>query len=376
MSSRSFLHHILGGGSVQFSRPGFKIAVIFNTGGSDQPMIYEGYAHYRSRGMRCLWNYYNTSTTINPSEAATGATNSLHYLATNTYVNPGGGNYVSVHDVWPIMDMLYTDIEISGPLWNEVDASDITCTAGNGGVSGTTLTVTANQGNGAIVRGARLSGTGITAGTYITNYTNPTITMNQANAVANGTTVTVQGRINDIAALRFAIDSQMPTEMAGNPGVTKLIGTYSNTPGGIATPASYLYWTNTDLQNAAIRAGNDACGKFVAQYNDFILPEFYTTRMDEVSVKAQWLCNEKTRLGLTTKLFPLFWPSAGVSEHSYAICTAYLEYMIRIPEIDGVAFWCVNGTHRPSAAPLWYDDGTFPWIAALQDFIDKYGLSL
>lgn len=369
MSIRNYLTNILAGGDVQFSRPGFKVAAQFNTGGAGQSMNYEGYLHYRNQGMRVLWNYYDTSTRVNPTDGANG----IHFLATNT--NTGGGVYASVHDVWPIMDMLYADLEITGPLWSEVDANNITCTAGNGGVSGTTLTVTAGD-NAAIVRGANISGTGIAAGTYITNYASPTITMNTANAVANGTTVTVQGRINDIAALRTAVDSQMAIEMAGNPGVTKLIGAYSNTPGGIASSGSYLYWNETPLQLAAHRTANDACGQYIAAYNDFIVPEIYTTKMDEVSAKFQWLVKEKTRLGLSVKIFPLFWPTAGASEHSYQIATAYLEYLIRIPEIDGVAFWAVNGTHVPPKTSPWYDNGEFPWITAIQDFINKYGLSV
>jgi hypothetical protein len=369
MSTRNYLTHILsGGGDVQFSRPGFKIACQFNTGGSGQSMNYAGYAHYRSVGMRVLWNYYDTSTFINPTAGANG----IHFLSTDTYT--GGGQWASVHEVWPIMDMLYTDLETSLP-FHASDANDVVVTAGNGGVSGTTLTVTAG-GISSITRGARLFGTGIAANTWVTAFTNPTITMSPANAVADGTSVTVSGRIRDVTDLRNAIDAQMAIEMAANPGVTKILGAYSNTPAGIESTGSYLFWNYDKSVYEGMQINNNVCGQYVAAKNDFMVPEFYTSRMDDISVKAQWLVSEKNRLSLPIKIFPLFWPTAGTSEMSYETAMTNLEYLIRIPEIDGVAYWAVNGTHVPSKTSPWYDDGTFPWITAIQDFITKYGLSV
>lgn len=359
---------MLGGADTQFSRQDFKVACQFNTGGAGPSMNYDGYAHYRNMGIRLLWNYYDTSSRINPA----GGTSGLNYLATNTYVWPSGfGNHAQI---WPIMDMLYVNCEIASLPFGVNDAEDTTCTAGNGGVSGTTITVSGGTTSG-IYNGAILTGTGIASDTYVTGWANPTITMNKANAVANGTTVTVSGRITDMENLYTAVRPALVTELAGNPGVDKPLGMYNDAAAGVKAIPSYLYWNFYPSDISSIISDNTACGQYVAPQHDFLLPECYTAHMDRIAAHSQFAGTEKERLGITTPMFMLMWPETP-AVHTYDQATAYLEYMIRDPNVDGVAFWMVSGSHLPAAAPTWYDDGTFPWITALQDFVDRYGLSL
>lgn len=365
----TLIKRLSGGADTQFSRSDFKIACQFDTGGFGNPMTYAGYEHYRNRGIRILKNFYDTSTRLSSSLAATGITN----LATSTSLGPSG--LISNKDLWPLMDMLFMDQEIVGYGYGANYANDTVCVAGNGGVSGATITVSGGTSSG-ICKGANLSGTGIAAGTYVTNWVNPTITMSQSNAVANGTSVTVSGRIEDTDAVTTAARAQIVTELATNPGVAKTIGAYSFNACGIDWLASNPYFNNSEASVLTTRDNNDSCGYYLTQYWDFGVPEVYSKEIIDAASKIQWVASEKNRMGVSISMFPLLWPYPPSGDMTYEEATNTLEFAIRLPGISGVAFWAVTNTHLPSAAPIWYDDGTFEWVIAIQDFIDKYGLSL
>lgn len=136
-------------------------------------------------------------------------------------------------------------------------------TGGNGGVSGTTLSITANGER--IETGCRITGTGIPADTLITAYTGGstgTATISQAAAVANGTSLTnwrIGGKLN-IFAGNAGVSSTSLTVTGGgtNIQVGNIISGF-NIPWG-TTAVSYTGGSTGTLvisQAAAVPDGTD-----------------------------------------------------------------------------------------------------------------------
>lgn len=389
----ALIRNLSGGGDVQFSRPDFKIACQFGSGSFTQVMDLDGYIKYKNSGIRLLHNFYDTSTSMDQFMGIGEYRSAgMEYSKGNTNVGSKGWAQT---DLWPYLSMLYVDNEITGPTWDSVDANDITFTAGNGGIAGSTITASPASVAG-LARGMRLSGSTLPYGTYVQAYNSGTglITMNYcaafgsfpyvrtgqtvSAAVPNGSTITGQGRINEADELMTAVRAWQ----SSNGETSKLIGMYSSAPSGVKALQSYLWWNFYDSDLQAVRDSNDACGAYIAPGYDFLLPECYAGSVvgkrpyiDGIAANVQWLSSEKSRMGVTSKLFPLMQPGPqAATHHSYDATTAYLEYMIRCPEVDGCAFWMVDGTYFPDASPTYYDN--YDWMMAIQDFISKYGLSL
>jgi hypothetical protein len=104
----------------------------------------------------------------------------------------------------------------------------------------------------------------------------------------------------------------------------------------------------------------------------FALPEVYTGNMTKIAATVDAYASEKRRMNTSIKLIPLFWPQTATT--SYQVVTNFLEYCIRVPEVDGCGFWAVTGVDDPLPAPDYYN--TQNWMMAVNDFIARYGLTV
>lgn len=387
---------LAGGSDVQFSRPDFKIAVQSGTGSSNFPMELTGYQHLRSQGIRLLWNLYDTTTVLSPSNAGgdhSPGRSSVDAMHTDTTDAPDGFS-ITRASLAPYLDMIYVDDE-SARDFSSAAKDDRTFTAGNGGVAGDTITVTAGD-ISSIKIGDRLRSADIPSEPdecYVSNISGSVITMRQIQysasypytlptatpsiAVPNGSTITARGRVND--AIDFT--TQVKSRLAYYDASSKLLGMYGHQWSG---PSSYVFHQASGLMTrpdiVEKHAQNSGCTQHWVPYWDFLLPELYAEQMELVSVMAQWWCKAKDQYSSDTPIYPLLWPYK-FGQMSYKAATNILEYCIRCPQLNGVGFWAVSGVTLPAAAPTWYEgytggDPDFPWMIAVLDFIDKYGLSV
>lgn len=156
-------------------------------------------------------------------------------------------------------------------------------------------------------------------------------------------------------------------EWANWRATTMYVGVYGNNV-GIQKPNIVYPFNFTKALFETYKNDNDVCGIAVANTWDFMGPELYQSKMDEFCQAADWLANEKTRMGVTTrKLIPLI--SRGLTS-SYEYMYARIAYLYSRPEFDGVILW---GTDAPTAAPTYYDDRD--WMTAAKDFLGDYGIA-
>lgn len=397
MSNFLLTSGLAGGGDIQFSRPDFKIAIQSGTGFANFTMELDGFQHLRNSGMRLMYNVYDTTNVLSPSVAGgSSGVSGVDGYFTSVYDPPDGFSIV-FSDLAPYIDMWFVDDESSKD-FTPAAKDDRTFTAGNGGVAGDTLTVTAGD-LSSIAVGDRIRGGGIPSEPdecWISDITGNVITFRQVQyfgsypytrrasvpsiAVANGSTITAKGRVND--ALDFTTQVKSRLSYYGSSALLGMYGKQWSNPGAYAFHQASGLSSTASVKTRHVQ--NSGCTQYWMPYWDFIVPELYTTQMENISVFCQWWCKAKDQYSSTVPIFPLMKPIINsTNQHSYVATTTYLEYMIRCPQIDGCAFWVVNGSAYalPAAAPTWYEgytgpDPDFPWMIAILDFIDKYGLSV
>lgn len=155
-------------------------------------------------------------------------------------------------------------------------------------------------------------------------------------------------------------------------GTDIALGAYSGAAAGLAIIGYPNYWNITQAGIATMEADNDACGYHVSRLWGFALPEVYTANITRIAATVDACAREKRRLGTSIKLIPLYWPNTASTTYEQA--TNFLEYCIRVPEVDGCAFWAVSGVDDPLPAPDYYNTQT--WMIAVNDFIARYGLTV
>lgn len=152
------------------------------------------------------------------------------------------------------------------------------------------------------------------------------------------------------------------------------LGIYTPDGGGGATKGPTVtttsYWMTSVAQRTSARSDNLACADIQSAW-DFVAPENYSYRLDQYAMKLDIFCQEKSAVGGTAKLIPIFQPTI-----SGGTCTAeqmynVLKYSYSMPEVDGLILW--SYFRDPSAAPVYYDDQD--WMIGAQQFMTDYAIT-
>lgn len=280
-------------------------------------------------------------------------------------------------------------------IWCLSGSLNIFC--GNGGGSGTDLTVTSGGTN--IHLGNYFQGYGIPFGTKAIAYTggaSGTLTLDQVVSVPDGTDcVSTTGAEN--VKLFFAdyegggeSGSDMQNILSWIRGATGY--TTSGFPLGFSSPPLGIYGNNQCAMNRSLNeprlwtvdglatysASNDAMVSAVTGAGtstcDMLLPEVYCNgRADETTSIIRWMSAERTRMGVTAPLVPMLNPQyppgrAFVGEPIPGkYWRAILETAIHDPEISGLYIW------HADRGTAW--DASEEWFEETLDFISTYGLT-
>jgi hypothetical protein len=170
----------------------------------------------------------------------------------------------------------------------------------------------------------------------------------------------------DLAGAQNAV-SWSKSQWATHQATTISVGNYGNstgirTQGIIGSPFNTTPLTYSTLQN-----DNDVNGAAVSAAWDWMGPELYQTKIGDWIAGLDWLCNEKTRMGLTAKLIPFIWRRSATT--TYNMMASMLEYAYSRPECNGLVLW---GTGTAAVAPDYYDGEE--WMQATLDFMAKYNI--
>lgn len=127
---------------------------------------------------------------------------------------------------------------------------------------------------------------------------------------------------SDLAGAQNAA-SWSKSQWATHHGTTMYVGNYGNSTGIRTTERIGYPFNKTEKTFRDDKNNNDVNGQYVAAAWDWMGPELYQGKIDEFTQGLDWLCNEKSRLGITTPLIPFIWRHAAPSTIStYNFMTA------------------------------------------------------